>query len=63
LGGPGVELAALEDATHFMGKMPSFRQRWPHWDYAVQLVLIAATTGEQADIERATVQMERLNWL
>jgi hypothetical protein len=51
-GGPGVELATLEDAARFMGKMRPFRQRWPHWDYAAELVLIAATTGEEADIER-----------
>jgi hypothetical protein len=52
-GGPGVELATLEDAAHFMGKMRSFRQRWPHWDYAAELVLIAATTGEQADVRES----------
>ena len=66
-GGPGAELATLEDAARFMGKMRPFRQRWPHWDYAADLVLIAATTGEEADIERATAQMERAlrrdNWL
>jgi hypothetical protein len=66
-GGPGVELATLEDAARFMGKMQPFRQRWPHWDYVAELVLIAATTGEEADIERATAQMERAlrrdNWL
>ena len=66
-GGPGVELATLEDAARFMGKMRPFRQRWPHWDYAVELMLVAATTGEEADIERATAQMERAlgreNWL
>ena len=66
-GGPGVESATLEDAARFMGKMRPFRQRWPHWDYAAELVLIAATTGEEADIERAPAQMERAlrrdNWL
>jgi hypothetical protein len=66
-GGPGVELATLEDAARFMGKMRPFRRRWPHWDYAAELVLIAATTGEEADVERATAQMERAlrrdNWL
>jgi hypothetical protein len=58
-GGPGVELATPEDAARFMGKMRPFRQRWPHWDYAAELVLIAPTTGEEADIERATARMER----
>ena len=65
--GPGVELATLEDAARLMEEMRPFRQRWPHWDYAAELVLIAAATGEEADIERATAQMERAlrrdNWL
>jgi hypothetical protein len=56
--GPGVELATLEDAARFMGHMRPWRQ---------ELVLIAATTAEEADIERATAQMERAlrrdNWL
>jgi len=66
-GGPGAELATLEDAARFIGLMRPWRQAWPHWDYAAELVLIAATTGEEADIERATAQMERAlrrdNWL
>ena len=45
-----------------IGQMRPWRQ-----DYAAELVLIAATTGEEADIERATAQMERAprrdNWL
>ena len=65
--GPGVELATLEDAARFMGHVRPWRQLRPHWDYAGELVLIAATTGEEADIERATAQMERSlrrdNWL
>ena len=65
--GPGVELATLEDAARYMGHMRPWRQTRPHWDYAAELVLIAATTGEEADIERATAQMERAlqrdNWL
>jgi len=58
-GGPGVELATLEDAARFMGKMRPFRQRGPHWDYAAELVLMASATGEEADIGRATAQVER----
>jgi hypothetical protein len=27
--------------------MRPFRQRGPHWDYAAELVLLAATTGEE----------------
>ena len=56
-GGPGAELATLEDAARFIGLMRPWRQAWPHWDYAAELVLIAATTGEDADIERATAQI------
>jgi hypothetical protein len=64
-GGPGVELITLGDAARFIGKMRPFRQAWPHWDYAAELVLIAATTCRKGDIERATAQMERArdNWL
>jgi hypothetical protein len=66
-GGPGAELATLEDAARFIGLMRPWRQASPHWDYAAELVLIAATTGEEADIGRATAQMERAlrrdNWL
>jgi len=44
-----------------------WRQVRPHSEYAAELVLIAATTAEEADIERATAQMERAlrrdNWL
>ena len=66
-GGPAAELATLEDAARFIGLMRPWRQAWPHWDYAAELVLIAATTCEEVDIERATAQMERAlrrdNWL
>ena len=65
--GPGVELATLEDAARIMGHMRSWRQVRPHWEYALELVLVAATTGQEAAIERATAQMERAlrrdNWL
>jgi hypothetical protein len=47
-GGPGAELATLEDAARFIGLMSPWRQAW----YAAELVLIAATTGDEADIER-----------
>ena len=66
-GGPDVELATLEDAARFMGKMQPFRQAWPWWDFAAELVLKAAATGRRPDIEAATDQMERAlrkdNWL
>ena len=63
----GGLLEAPEDAARFIGHMRPWRQVRPHWEYAAELVLIAATTGEKADIERATAQMERAlrrdNWL
>jgi hypothetical protein len=58
-GGPGVELATLEDAARFIGLLRPWRQRRPVWDYAAQLVLTAATTGKRSDIGNATAQMER----
>jgi hypothetical protein len=48
-----------EDAARFIGHMGPWRQVRPHWDYAAELVLIASITGQEADIERATAQMER----
>jgi len=63
-GGSGVELPTLEDGARFMR---SWRQARPHWDYAAELLLKAAETGEESDIKRATAQMERAlrrdNWL
>ena len=46
-GGPGAELATLEDAARFIGLMRPWRQTWPHWDYAAELVLIAAANGHR----------------
>jgi hypothetical protein len=57
--GPGVELGTLEDAARFMGHMRPWRQARPHWEYAAELLLVAATTGQEADIDRATAQKER----
>jgi hypothetical protein len=47
-GGPGVKVATLEDAARLMGHMRPWRQTRPHWDEAAELVLVAATTGEEA---------------
>jgi hypothetical protein len=58
-GGPGAELATLEDATRFVGMMKPWRQPRPHWDFAAGLLLKAAETREEEDIEAATAQMER----
>ena len=39
--------------------MKPFRQARPHWDFAAELLLKAAATREEEDIEAATAQMER----
>jgi hypothetical protein len=58
-GGPGAGLATLEDAARFVGLMKPRRQARPHWDFAAALLLTAAETGKQRDVEAATAQMER----
>jgi hypothetical protein len=58
-GGPGGELATLEDAARFVGLLRSWRQGRPHWDFAAELLLKAAETGKRRDVEAATAQMER----
>ena len=58
-GGPGTELATLEDAARFVDLMRPWRQARPHWDFAAELLLKAAQTREESDIEMATAQMER----
>ena len=58
-GGPGGELATLEDAARFVGLLRSWRQGRPHWDFAAELLLRAAETGKRRDVEAATAQMER----
>ena len=57
--GPGAELVTLEDAARFVGLMKPWRQARPHWDFAAELLLTAAETREESDIEMATAQMER----
>jgi hypothetical protein len=58
-GGPGSELETLEDAARFISLMKPWRQSRLLWDYAAQLILTAAETGERSDIGNATAQMER----
>ena len=58
-GEPRAKLATLEDAARFVGLMRSWRQARPHWDFATGLLLKAAQTKEESDIETATAQMER----
>jgi hypothetical protein len=60
-GGPGrfSSWATLEDAARFIAMLRPFRQARPHWDFAAELLLKAAQTRVESDIEMATVQMER----
>jgi hypothetical protein len=58
-GGPGAELATLEDAARFVGQMRPWRQARPHWDFAAELLLKVAQTRKRSDVEMATAQMER----
>jgi hypothetical protein len=43
---PRVSARTLEDTARFMGHMRPWRQVRPHWEYAAELALIAATTGK-----------------
>ena len=52
-------MVTLEDAARFVGLMKPWRQARPHWDFAAELLLTAAETREESDIEMATAQMER----
>jgi hypothetical protein len=58
-GGPGAELATLEDAARFVGLMRPWRQARPHCDFTAELLLEAAQTRKRSDVEMATAQMER----
>jgi hypothetical protein len=54
----------LADAAQFMRP---WRQARPTWEFAAELLLTAATTGKDPDIEAATALIERAlraeNWL
>ena len=50
-GGPGAELATIEDAARFVGLMKPWRQSRPHWDFAAELLLKAAETRKESDID------------
>ena len=52
-------MVTLEDAARFVGLMRPWHRARPYWDFAAELLLKAAQTGEESDIEMATAQMER----
>jgi hypothetical protein len=49
----------LEDAARFNGLLRTRGQARPHWNVAAELLLKAAQTRKESDIEMATAQMER----
>ena len=55
-GGPGVELAAGRGTLRRSDE--SWRRAWPHWDYAAELLLKAAETTSEVDIDPLTAQMD-----
>ena len=46
-GGPGAELATLEDAARFVGLLRSWLQARRHWDFAAELLLKTAQTRKE----------------
>jgi hypothetical protein len=66
-GGPLSHLVTLMDAAILIRDLEPFRQARPVWDGAAEMILVAATTGDQADIAEATRQVlvcvERENWV
>jgi hypothetical protein len=64
--GPRSHLVTLMDAAMLIRDLQPFRQARPVWDRAAEMILIAGTTGERADIAEATRQVlvcvERENW-
>jgi hypothetical protein len=44
----------LEDAARYVGLVKPWRPARPHWDLAAELLLRAAQTQKESDIERAT---------
>jgi hypothetical protein len=52
-------LERLAEAVRFVVVVADWRQRRRYWDYAAELILKAATTGNQEDILKATRQLKR----
>ena len=64
---PAAELETLADAAQLISDLEEFRQARPVWDRAAEMILLAATTGRNADIAEATRSVEvalwKENWL
>jgi hypothetical protein len=50
-------LVTLMDAAILIRDLEHFRQARPVWDRAAEMILVAATAREKADIAEATRQM------
>jgi hypothetical protein len=55
--GPTAQLETLGDAAQLIADLDQFRQARPVWDRAAEMIMIAAETGERADIAEATRQL------
>jgi len=55
--GPRSHLVTLMDAAILIRDLEPFRQARPVWDRAAEMILIAGTTRERADVAEATRQM------
>jgi hypothetical protein len=55
--GPRSHLVTLMDAAVLIRDLEPFRQARPVWDRAAEMILIAAETGNRAEIAEATRQM------
>ncbi len=55
--GPRSHLVTLMDAAILIRDLEPFRQARPVWDRAAEMILIAATTRERADIAEAMRQL------
>jgi hypothetical protein len=65
--GPRSHLVTLMDAAILIRDLEPFRQVRPVWDRAAEMILIAGTTREAADVQEATrqlhVALSHENWL
>jgi hypothetical protein len=55
--GPRSHLVTLMDAAILIRDLEPFRQARPVWDRAAEMMMIAATTRDRADIVEATRQL------
>jgi hypothetical protein len=59
----GTVLCTLLEASDFMLALPEDIQRHPAWQHAAELLVEAANSGRESDLELATLQVERALFL